>query len=84
VLNLDIQNRCLLSRWLYNLINTDGAWQQLLRNKYLGGKSILQVCRKPGDSQFWSVLMSIKDQLLSWAHSSYKMRNRLDFGKTNG
>jgi hypothetical protein len=35
ILDLDIQNKCLLSKWLYKLINEDGAWQQLLRNKYL-------------------------------------------------
>jgi hypothetical protein len=27
VLNLEIQNRCLLSKWLFGLINTEGAWQ---------------------------------------------------------
>jgi hypothetical protein len=38
VINLEIHNRCLLRKFLFNLINTDGAWQQLLRNKYLGDK----------------------------------------------
>jgi hypothetical protein len=47
------------------LINTDGAWQQLLRNKYIEGKPITQVSREAGDSQFWSGLMNIKDQFLS-------------------
>jgi hypothetical protein len=64
VLDLGIQNRCLLSKWLFNLINTDGTWQQLLRNKYLGNKSITHVNRKPGDSQFWSGLINVKDQFL--------------------
>jgi hypothetical protein len=32
------------------IINTNGAWQQLLRNKYLGGKSITQVSRKARNS----------------------------------
>jgi hypothetical protein len=32
VVDLEIHNRCLLSKWLFNLINTDSAWQQLLRN----------------------------------------------------
>jgi hypothetical protein len=65
VIDLGIQNRCLLSKWLFNLISTYGVWQQLLRNKYLGNKSITQVIRKPGDSQFWSGLMNIKDLFLS-------------------
>jgi hypothetical protein len=59
VVDLKIHNKCLLSKWLFNLINTDGAWQQLLRNKYLGGKSITQVSRKPEDSHFWSGLINI-------------------------
>jgi hypothetical protein len=46
VIDLAIYNRCLLSKWFFNLINTDGAWQQLLRNKYLGDKSITQVGKK--------------------------------------
>jgi hypothetical protein len=40
VLNLEIHNKCLLSKWLFKLINGDGVWQQLLRNKYLRNKSL--------------------------------------------
>jgi hypothetical protein len=47
------------------LINSDGAWQQLIRNKYLGSKTITQVSKKSGDSQFWSDLMNVKDDFLS-------------------
>jgi hypothetical protein len=32
ILDLDIQNKCLLSKWLYKLMNEDGVWQQLLQN----------------------------------------------------
>jgi hypothetical protein len=73
VLDLEIHNRCLLSKWFFNLINMDGARQLLLRNKYLGGKSIAQVSRKPRDSQFWSGLMNIKDQFLSLC--SFKLQD---------
>jgi len=31
--NIDIQNKCLLSKWLFKLINEDGMWQELLRKK---------------------------------------------------
>ena len=30
VQNLDIQNKCLMSKWLFKLCNEDGLWQQLL------------------------------------------------------
>jgi hypothetical protein len=35
ILNLKILNICLLSKWLYKLINEDGIWHELLRKKYL-------------------------------------------------
>ena len=52
ILDLEIQNHCLLSKWLYKLINEDGPWQQVLKNKYLGSKALTQVEKQPGDSQF--------------------------------
>jgi hypothetical protein len=33
--NIDIQNKCLLSKWLFKLSNEEGVWQELLRKKYL-------------------------------------------------
>jgi hypothetical protein len=54
ILDLGKQNTSLLSKWLFRLINGDDARQKLLRNKYLREKSITQVHKKPGDSQFWT------------------------------
>jgi hypothetical protein len=31
VLNIEVQNKCLLSKWLFKLINEDGMWQEILR-----------------------------------------------------
>jgi hypothetical protein len=28
--NLDVQNECLLSKWLFKLINEDGLWKRIL------------------------------------------------------
>ena len=63
--NLDIQNKCLLSKWLFKLCNEDGLWQELLRNKYLKGQSLSQIEKKTGDSFFWSGLMGVKNHFLS-------------------
>jgi len=52
ILNLDLQNRCLLSKWLFRLLNEDGVWQNLLRRKYLRNKTLTQVEQMPGDSHF--------------------------------
>ena len=43
VLNLDVQNKCLQSKRLFKLLNGDGVWQQLLRNKYLKDKTLTHV-----------------------------------------
>nr|AAP04197.1 hypothetical protein [Oryza sativa Japonica Group] len=67
--NLEIQNKCFLSKWLYKLINEEGVWQDLLKRKYLYNKSITQVEKKQGDSHFWSELMKVKNTFLdmgSW------------------
>jgi hypothetical protein len=62
--NLETQNKCLLSKWLFKLINEDGIWQNLLRRKYLSNKNLDQVHKKPGDSHFWAGLMKVKEQFL--------------------
>lgn len=63
--NIDVQNKCLLCKWLFKLINEDGIWQQILRRKYFHNKSIGQVVGKPGDSHFWAGLMKVKELFLS-------------------
>ena len=63
--DLQIQNKCLLAKWIVNLLNTNGMWQDLLKNKYLWCKSLTQVKAKPYDSHFWRGLMKIKDEVLT-------------------
>ncbi|WVZ58599.1 hypothetical protein U9M48_008856 [Paspalum notatum var. saurae] len=41
--DLNIKNTTLLSKWLFKLLTSDGTWQQLLKNKYLGSKPLVQV-----------------------------------------
>jgi hypothetical protein len=53
--NLEIQNHCLLSKWLFKLINEEGLWQTILRKKYLGRYTIGKVERKPGIHIFGQV-----------------------------
>jgi hypothetical protein len=40
ILDLQLQNKCLLAKWLVNLLNTEGMWQSLLTNKYLQKPSL--------------------------------------------
>jgi hypothetical protein len=71
--NLEIQNQCMLSKWLFKLINEDGLWQTIIRNKYLAGQTIGKVDRKPGDSHFWSGLMKAKETFLRYG--SFRLNN---------
>ena len=57
---LDIKNKCLLSKWLFKLLNEEGVWQELMSNKYLRGKTLAQVQPKPTDSPFWRGIMSVR------------------------
>jgi hypothetical protein len=40
ILELNTMNTALLSKWMYKLLTSDGMWQQLLRNKYVGSKPL--------------------------------------------
>ena len=41
--DLELKNIALFSKWLYRLLTTDGVWQQLIHNKYLGSQPLSQV-----------------------------------------
>ena len=62
--NLELKNIALLSKWLYRMLTADGTWQQILRNKYLGTKPLVQIQWKSGDSHFWASLMKVKTDYL--------------------
>jgi hypothetical protein len=62
---LEIKNRCLLSKWLFKLLNEDGVWQELLHNKYLRHKTLSEVEARPIDSPFWKGLMEVKQEFFS-------------------
>ncbi|WVZ81320.1 LOW QUALITY PROTEIN: hypothetical protein U9M48_028710, partial [Paspalum notatum var. saurae] len=79
VQNLDIQNKCLLSKWLFKLCNEDGIWQDLLRNKYLKGNSLSQTEKKPRDSLFWKSLMGVKNHFLSLGRFKLVSGNQIRF-----
>jgi len=71
--DLRIKNIALLSKWLFKLLTSEGTWQQLLRNKYLGSQPLVQADWKPGDSHFWSSLMKVKLEFLRFG--TFKVNN---------
>jgi hypothetical protein len=42
VLDFEVFNECLLSKWLWKLENSEGMWQNLLRAKYVKNGSLSQ------------------------------------------
>jgi hypothetical protein len=62
---LELKNKCLLSKWLYKLLNEEGVWKELLHNKYLQNKTLSQVTAKPTDSPFWKGIMGVKEAFFS-------------------
>jgi hypothetical protein len=73
------QNVALLSKWLFKLLNEEGVWQDVVRRKYLKEKTLCQVTRKPGDSQFWAGLMEVKDQFLARGSFTVKDGSQTSF-----
>jgi hypothetical protein len=71
---LDLKNKCLISKWLFKLLNEEGVWQELLRNKYLHSKSLAEVTIKPTDSPFWKGLMRVKEDFFN--RGSFNVGNR--------
>ena len=56
--NLDTQNKCLLSKWLFKFLNEDGMWQELLRKRYIKNKTNHWI------RIFWKSLMNVKYSFL--------------------
>jgi hypothetical protein len=64
ITDIYIKNKCLLSKWIFKLLNEEGIWQTLLRNKYLSAKCFTQAQIKPGDSHFWKGLLKVREDFL--------------------
>jgi hypothetical protein len=70
---LELKNKCLLSKWLFKLLNVEGVWQELIHNKYLHSKSLSQVKVSSQDSPFWKGIMRVRDDFFSRGH--FKLGN---------
>ncbi|WVZ96894.1 hypothetical protein U9M48_042474, partial [Paspalum notatum var. saurae] len=57
ILDLEVQNKCLLSKWLFKLANEDEI-NTLRQNRW-------EIGEKPGVSHFWAGLMDVKQEFLS-------------------
>jgi hypothetical protein len=74
---LELKNKCLLSKWFFNLLNEQRqVWQELITNKYLQSKILSQVQVKTSDSPFGKGIMKIKDNFFE--RGSFKVGNGED------
>jgi len=79
--NLELKNIALLSKWLYQLLTTEGTWQQIIKNKYLRSKPIVQAQWKSGDSHFWASLMKVKNDFLKFDSFTIKDGSQIRFSE---
>ena len=61
ILNLEIMNIALLAKWFWKMETEEGMWQDVLKEKYGKNECLALVEKKPGDSQFWTSLLNIKN-----------------------
>jgi hypothetical protein len=80
ILDLDVQNICLLSKWLCKHLNENGVWQSMVKKKCLQNKTLSQVNKRKGDSHFWKGLMDVEDYLLGRGRS----RSIVDIRQVSG
>ena len=77
--DLEAKNTALLSKWLFKLLTEDGVWQNLLRNKYVGSKTVSQMSWKAEDSHFWAGLMSVKTSFFRYGSFCIKDESEIRF-----
>jgi hypothetical protein len=82
---LELKNKCLLAKWLFKILNEQGVWQELIRNKYLHSQTLSQVSAKSDDSPFWKGLMKVKiDFFLLGGLLRWVMGRTQVFGRIRG
>jgi hypothetical protein len=54
-------NDALLTKWLWNIENSNGLRQKIISEKYIKGKPLIFVRQKQDDSQFWKKILSLRD-----------------------
>lgn len=84
ILDLEIMNIALLGKWLGNLENTDGMWQQVINEKYLSKHILAAQKARPGVYHFWQSLMELKTDSLNSAKGNLGMEEIFCFGKITG
>jgi hypothetical protein len=84
VLNLEFMNDVLLTKWLWNIANSKGLWQEIITSKYIKGKPlIISVNQKQGDSHFWKKILSLRDNFYKYCETLVENGLNTSFWKSN-
>jgi hypothetical protein len=74
---LEFKNKCLLSKWLFKILNEEGVWQELIQNKYLHSKILAQMKYNAyGSPFFWKGLLKVKNMTF-FGHGRFQVGNGL-------
>jgi hypothetical protein len=60
VLNLEIMNDALMTKWLWNIENSNGLWQKIINENYIKGKPLISVRKRHNDSHFWKKVLDLR------------------------
>jgi hypothetical protein len=59
-------NEALLAKWIWNLENSNGLWQTIIRHKYVKGRHIISIKKRQSDSHFWKGILEIRDKFYKY------------------
>jgi hypothetical protein len=62
VLDLEVMNDAMMSKWLWNIENSNVPWQKNINEKYFKGKPLIYVKKKQSASYFWRKVLDLRDE----------------------
>jgi hypothetical protein len=83
VLNLELMNDSLLSKWLWNIENLKGLWQKIIASKYIQVQPLILVKQKQNDSHFWKKILSLRDNFYKYCKTEIGNGLKTSFWKSN-
>jgi hypothetical protein len=54
-------NDALMTKWLWNIENSNGLWQKIINEKYIKGKSLIFVRKRQNDSHFCKKVLDLRE-----------------------
>jgi hypothetical protein len=54
-----------MTKWIWNIENSNGLWQKIIKEKYIKGKLLIFVRQKQDDSHFWKKILGLREMFYS-------------------